>query len=70
MLDSGHFPERRYKMLVYGGLEEVSKHATELISTKLQSSAINTISARTLIHINSCQQSVYKLFLNYNISIR
>ena len=24
----------RYKMLVYGGLEEVSKHANELISTK------------------------------------
>ena len=34
--NSGHFPERRYKMLVYGGLEEVSNHATELISVALR----------------------------------
>ena len=37
-------------MLVYGGLEEVSKDVTELVSTELQSAAINTIRTRTHFH--------------------
>ena len=33
-------PERR--IMVYGGLEEMSTDATELVSTELQNSAVNT----------------------------
>ena len=37
-------------MLVYGGLEESSKDATELVSTELQSAATNTFRTRTHVH--------------------
>ena len=44
-------PERRFRMLVYEGLEEVSKNTAELVSTELQSAAISTIRTRTLVYI-------------------
>ena len=47
-INSGHFPETGYKMLIYESPKKVSKNATELISTKFQSSAISIIQALTL----------------------
>ena len=58
-------------MLVYRGLEEVSKDATELVSAELRRSAISTIRIRTLVYIDPLQQFVHSVFLNYNsISFR
>ena len=55
-VNSGNFPERRCIMLVYGGLEEVSKDVTELVSTELQNAAISTIRTRTLVHTEDLSQ--------------
>ena len=57
-------------MLVNGGLEEMSKDATELVSTELKHSFINTIRTRTLVYIDPLQQSVHSVFLYYNVSVR
>ena len=57
-------------MLVYRGLEEVSKDATELVSAELRRSAISTIRIRTLVHIDPLQQSILNVFLNYIVSFR
>ena len=67
---SEHFPERRYRILVHGGLGEVPKDANERISTKLQSSAISTIRSRKFIFINPFQKYVHKVLLNYNVTFR
>ena len=55
-------------MLVYRGLEEVSKDATELVSTELQSSATNTVRTRTLVYIDPLQQCVHNVLPIYNVS--
>ena len=55
-------------MLVYEGLEEVSKNTAELVSTELQSSALSTIRTRTLVYTDPLQQSVHNVFLNYCVS--
>ena len=45
-------------MLVYGGLEEVSKDATEPVSTELQSAATSTIRTRRFFFILKGHESV------------
>ena len=44
------------------------RRTTELISTTLQSSAVSITKSQALLHINPLQQSVHKVFLNYNVS--